>query len=311
MGDVNSNYRSRLVARETRMAGEDSIFALTPPLESLRLVLSYATTDFPDAPKKGPDPRSLHRTQVLAIDISRAYFNAVAPEDEPTLVEFPPEVGAPPGMCGLLERHMYGTRRAADGWQSESSGTLRGFGFVQGSASASIFRHKERQLVCSIHGDDCTVSGPCSSLDWFEDQMKSKYELTVGGRLGPGPNDAKEISMLNRIVRWTPRGIEYEADPGQVEKLLREIELEGANGAVTPGVKVLSHQVESETDLPEKEFTRFRALAARANYLTADRIDVLYAANEVCRFDVAADRYCHEGAGAIGALLAGETPHGL
>ena len=88
--------------------------------------------------------------------------------------------------------------------------------------------------------------------------MKSKYELTVGGRLGPGPNDAKEISMLNRIVRWTPRGIEYEADPRQVEKLLREIELEGANGAVTPGVKALSHQVEAETDLPEKEFTRFR-----------------------------------------------------
>ena len=32
--------------------------------------------------------------------------------------------------------------------------------------------------------------------------------------------------MLNRIVRWTTRGIEYEADPRQVEKLLREIGLE-------------------------------------------------------------------------------------
>ena len=90
--------------------------------------------------------------------------------------------------------------------------------------------------------------------------------------------------MLNRIVRWTSKGIEYEADPRQVEKLLREIELEGANGAVTPGVKVLSHQVEAETDFPEKEFTRFRALAARANHLAADRIDVLYSAKEVCRF---------------------------
>ena len=94
--------------------------------------------------------------------------------------------------------------------------------------------------------------------------------------LGPVPSDAQEISTLNRIVR-SPRGIEYEADPRQVEKLLREIELEGANGAVTPGVKVLSHQVESENDLPEKEFARFRALAARANYLSADRIDILYA----------------------------------
>ena len=70
-----------------------------------------------------------------------------------------------------------------------------------------FFRHKERQLVCSVHGDDFTVSGPCSSLDWFEEQMKSKYELTVGGRLGTGPKDAKEISMLNRIVLWTPRAL--------------------------------------------------------------------------------------------------------
>ena len=114
--------------------------------------------------------------------------------------------------------------------------------------------------------------------------MKAKYKLTVGGRLGPGPKDEKEISMFHRIVLWTPRGIEYEADPRQVEKVLREIELEGANGAVTPGVKILAHQVEDEADLPELEFTRFRALAARTNYLATDRIDVLYAAKEVCGF---------------------------
>ena len=99
--------------------------------------------------------------------------------------------------------------------------------------SACVFPHAERQLVCSVHGDDFTVAVPCSSLDWFEEQMKAKYELTVGGRLGPGPKDEKEISMLNRIFQRTPRGIEYKADLRQVEKLLRkkllrEIELEGA-----------------------------------------------------------------------------------
>ena len=79
--DDNPNYCSCLVAREIRTAGEDSIFAPTPPLESLRMVLSYATTDFPGEPNKVHDPRSPHRTQVLAIDISRAYFNAVMPGD--------------------------------------------------------------------------------------------------------------------------------------------------------------------------------------------------------------------------------------
>ena len=138
---------------------------------------------------------------------------------------------------------MYGTRRAADGWQSEYSSTLRELGFLQGAASACVFMHPSRQLVCSVHGDDFTVAGPCSGLNWFESAMKAKYELTVGGRLGPGPNDAKEVSVLNRIIRWTAKGIEYEADPRQVEKLLVEIELEGANGAATPGQKILAHQV--------------------------------------------------------------------
>ena len=114
--------------------------------------------------------------------------------------------------------------------------------------------------------------------------MKEKYELSVGGRLGPGPSDSKEVSVLNRILRWTPKGIGYEADPRQVEKLPAEIELEGANGAATPGQKILSHQVETEEELMERGFTRFRGLAARATYLATDRTDVLYAAKEVCRF---------------------------
>ena len=54
--------------------------------------------------------------------------------------------------------------------------------------------------------------------------------------------------------RWTSKGIEYEADPRQVEKLLVEIELEGANGAATPGQKVLAHQIEAEEELSESDF---------------------------------------------------------
>ena len=46
----------------------------------------------------------------------------------------------------------------------------------------------------------------------------------------------------------------------------------------------MQHQAAEERDLPESDFTRFRALAARAYYLGADRIDILYAGNKICRF---------------------------
>ena len=36
--------------------------------------------------------------------------------------------------------------------------------------------------------------------------------------------------------------------------------------------------------MPESEHTRFRVLAARANFLAADRPDIVYAAKEICRF---------------------------
>ena len=41
---LDSTIRSRLVAREIRLKGEEVIFAPTPPLESLQMVLSHATT---------------------------------------------------------------------------------------------------------------------------------------------------------------------------------------------------------------------------------------------------------------------------
>ena len=58
-------------------------------------------------------------------------------------------------------------------------------------------------------------------------------------RLGPGAEDDKEATVLNRVVRWTTERLEYEADPRQHEKLLRDLKLdgEGVKPAASPGVK--------------------------------------------------------------------------
>ena len=89
--------------------------------------------------------------------------------------------------------------------------------------------------------------------------------------------------MLNRVVRWTEKGIEYEADPRQVERLVADNDLVGANGVATPGLKPLAHQIAAEKPLPEREHTRFRGNAARGNYLAADRPDVTSSAKEAQR----------------------------
>ena len=43
-------------------------------------------------------------------------------------------------------------------------------------------------------------------------------------------------------------------------------------------------QLEGDKALPASEVTGFPGLAARANYLSADRIDLQLATKEVCRF---------------------------
>ena len=53
--------------------------------------------------------------------------------------------------------------------------------------------------------------------------MEERHELTIGGRLGPAPTDSKEVRCLNRIIRWTNVGIEYEADPRLVERLVEQV----------------------------------------------------------------------------------------
>ena len=79
---------------------------------------------------------------------------------------------------------MYGTRPAADGWYCECSESLEASGFVRGESSACVFRHPEKNLFASVHGDDFTTVGPKSSLDWFRQQLELKYELKEAFQTG-------------------------------------------------------------------------------------------------------------------------------
>ena len=282
--DLHPNYRSRLVARDIRRPGEEALFAPTPPLESLRTILSFAATNLPGRPKHVRDPESEMRTQISFVDVVRAYFCASTNPDDPTYVALPPEDPDHGTKCGLLLKHMYGTKEAANGWHREYTGTLRKLGFRPGAASACVFWHPGKRLSCSVHGDDLTTEGPKQGLDWFEHALEEHYEITKTGRLGPGPKDDKEVRVLNRMVRWTLDGLEYEADPRQGEKLLRDVKLDGSRSVGTPGVKPSVDELMNDQALPEDKHGPFRAVAARGNFLAADRPELQFSCKEICRW---------------------------
>ena len=71
------NYRSRLVGKEYKTYVDDSLYASTPPLEALRLILSRAATYDGQA------------REIMVNDVRRAYFYAQATRE--LYVELPKE----------------------------------------------------------------------------------------------------------------------------------------------------------------------------------------------------------------------------
>ena len=58
----------------------------------------------------------------------------------------------------------------------------------------------------------------------------------------------------------------------------------GSKPVVTPSIKVTPEELDSEKELQPHSHTAYRAAAARANYLAADRIDIQFSAKEICRW---------------------------
>jgi len=212
------------------------------------------------------------------IDVRRAYFHA--PARRLVYVKLPPEEEQE-GMCGKLMKALYGTRDAAQNWEHAYINFLEKAGFVNGVASPCVFYQKERAVRVVVHGDDFTVLGQETQLDWFRKQIAEKFEVKFRGSLGPSDTDDKSIRILNRVVTWTKEGIEYEADQRHAEIIVEHLGLSKHSKPVgTPSVKTGN---EESPALSNEDATAYRALVARANYLSQDRVDLGYPVKELCR----------------------------
>ena len=88
---------------------------------------------------------------------------------------------------------MHGTRRAATRWEETYTQALERLGFTQGRASPFNFSHTTRDLKLVVHGDDFTVWGFDSDLDFFQEKIQHEFEVNIRGRLGSGIKDDKSF----------------------------------------------------------------------------------------------------------------------
>ena len=123
-----NNYRARLVGREIAHDKRDDLFAATPPLESLRMILSICASN----------QNSVNAEDnfiIMSNDVKRAYF--YAPTTRPIYIRIPDEDWEPGDdeKVGKLNLPLDGTRDAAKNWAAKFTEVLEGAGFRRGIAS--------------------------------------------------------------------------------------------------------------------------------------------------------------------------------
>ena len=215
-------------------------------------------------------------------DVKRAYFHARVTRD--LYVELPEEDRLPNegDLVGKLELCLYGTRDAALNWQETVADHLESLGFTRGRSNPCVFHHPSRGILTLVHGDDYASAGDGKQLRWLQVELEKKFDLkTVVVGLEQG--DQQEAKILNRVIRVTQEGWELEADPRHAELLVEQMGLEMGKAIATPGVDGGEPEQDDEMALGTHEVREYRGLAARGNYLGADRPDIQFAVKEACR----------------------------
>ena len=276
------DVRCRLVARDFKPKGEkdrEDLFAAMPPLEAKKLVFQKAVRENGERRRRGQDGIKL-----MFVDVKKAHLYGVVPEGEYVYIELPGEAGRE-GKCGRLKKWLYGMRNAASAWEKHYSDTLEDLGFAKSKVAPTVFYNAELRVRCVVHGDDFTFSGRLKVLKQIAERLREVYELKVRGIMGDEEDDDKEVTILNRTLRWTPEGLEYKADDRHVREITKYFEL----GEDSKGLTTAMAKEPGEGDADEVEYLsaalakEYRALAARANYLSLDRPDIQCAAKEACR----------------------------
>ena len=113
--------------------------------------------------------------------------------------------------------------------------------------------------------------------------MMKRYEIK-SELMGPAAGDNTSVRILSRVLQWRGRsGIG--ADQRHAELIIKYAGLDSkAKPVGSPGEKKPFEDREESADLDRGESRRYRAIVARANYLSTERSDIQYSVKELSRY---------------------------
>jgi hypothetical protein len=257
-------FKSRLVAKGyTQTYGIDYFETFSPVVryETLRYLFTYALQNDLD---------------IDVTDINTAFLYAELNEE--VYMRLPEGCDDLSNNVVKLGKAIYGTKQAANNWNSTLKLKLIKANFDQSQADPCLYIKKMNDgtlLIVAIYVDDLTVIGKRNHIDDFKKFLRSNFEIKD---LGP----IKSLLGIN-IIR-TNNTISLDQSY-YIKKLLKYFQLEDANTYTTPA---LPNTTESTTDdtknsqLPFNNNTYFRQAVGSLNHLCrCTRPDISYAVNVV------------------------------
>ena len=105
------------------------------------------------------------------------------------------------------------------------------------------FRHIKRDIKLTVHGDDFLVVADQEQLHWLKKKMQEEYEIKFQV-ISPEKHLSQDVKILNRTLRWTQVGMEYEADLKHAGVIVKETETANMKKRKTPGITQESKALE-------------------------------------------------------------------
>ena len=173
------DVRSRLVVNQFATSDQDDIFAATPALEAVKLLLSLNASS-----RNGYSPTR----KVLVLDVKRAFLYADAKGELPEEAKSEEDGD----VVGVLRKAMYGTREAPLCWQLHLTKFLRSLDFKPGVSSPCLFYHEGRDIRLTMHVDDLMLTGEEEDLVWFRTELEKSFQCK-SQMLGPDLSDVRLI----------------------------------------------------------------------------------------------------------------------
>jgi hypothetical protein len=161
-------FKAQLIAKgyvQRQGVDYDEVFAPVARLESVRLLLAYATCE---------------GWAVQHMDVKSAFLNGDLLED--VFIEQPPGFV----LKGHEHKVLYGLHQAPRAWYSKLDASLLKLGFTRSTSEHAVYLcgQSDRCLVVEVYVDDLVITGSShSDIDKFKEEMKSTFQMSDLGLL--------------------------------------------------------------------------------------------------------------------------------